>query len=69
MRVVEALQNLSFKVIAVGDSYNDIQMLRKAEMGILFKPPQNVIDDNKDLAVVNSFLSLKKVISEKLEIY
>jgi phosphoserine/homoserine phosphotransferase len=66
MKVVEALQNLNFKVIAVGDSYNDIQMLRKAEMGVLFKPPQNVIDDNKDLTVVNTYLSLKKVISEKL---
>jgi len=42
-------------------------MLRKAEMGVLFKPPQNVIDDNKDLTVVNSFLSLKKIISEKLD--
>jgi phosphoserine/homoserine phosphotransferase len=68
MKVVEALQNLNFKVIAIGDSYNDIQMLRKAEMGVLFKPPQNVIDDNKDLTVVNSYLSLKKVISEKMEI-
>ena len=69
MKVVEALQNLSFKVIAVGDSYNDISMLRKAEKGVLFKPPQNVIDDNKDLAVVNSFLSLKKIISEKMDIH
>ena len=68
MKVVEALQNLNFKVIAIGDSYNDIQMLRKAELGVLFKPPQNVIDDNKDLTVVNSYLSLKKVISEKMEI-
>jgi len=69
MKVVEALQNLSFKVIAVGDSYNDISMLRKAEKGVLFKPPQNVIDDNKDLAVVNSFLSLKKIISEKMDMH
>jgi len=69
MRVVEAIQNLNFKVIAVGDSYNDISMLRKAEKGVLFKPPQNVIDDNKDLAVVNSFLSLKKIISEKMDIH
>jgi phosphoserine/homoserine phosphotransferase len=68
MRVVEALQKLNFKVIAVGDSYNDISMLRKAEKGVLFKPPQNVIDDNKDLTVANSFLSLKKIISEKMDI-
>ncbi len=69
MRVVEALQNLNFKVIAVGDSYNDISMLRKAEKGVLFKPPQNVIEDNKDLSVVNSFLNLKQIISEKLDIH
>ncbi|MCJ7449464.1 MAG: bifunctional phosphoserine phosphatase/homoserine phosphotransferase ThrH [Bacteroidales bacterium] len=67
MKVVEALQNLNYKVIAIGDSYNDIQMLRKAELGILFQPPQNVIDDNKDLIVVNSYLGLKKIVSDKLE--
>ncbi len=67
-KVVEALQNLNFKVIAIGDSYNDISMLRKAELGILFKPPQNVIDDNKDLPVVNSYLGLKKIVGEQLEI-
>jgi len=67
MKVVEALQNLNFKVIAIGDSYNDIKMLRKAEVGVLFQPPQNVIDDNKDLTVVNSYLGLKKIVSEKLE--
>jgi len=30
--VVEALQSLNYKVIAIGDSYNDISMLRKAEL-------------------------------------
>ncbi len=66
MKTVEALQNLNFKVIAVGDSYNDIQMLRKADMGVLFKQPKNVIDDNKDLPVVNTYPDLMKVISKKL---
>jgi len=67
MKVVEALQNLNFKVIAIGDSYNDILMLRKAELGILFQPPHNVIEDNKDLIVVNSYNSLKKIVSDRLE--
>ncbi len=66
-RVVEALQNLNFKVIAVGDSYNDISMLRKAEHGILYRPPQNVIDDNKDIRVVSSYSQLKNMISEILD--
>ena len=40
-KVVESLQSLNYKVIAIGDSYNDLKMLRKAELGILFNPPQN----------------------------
>ena len=67
MKVVEALQNLNYKVIAIGDSYNDILMLRKAELGVLYKPPQNVIDDNRDLIVVNSYLGLKRIVTERLE--
>ena len=66
-RVVEALQNLNFKVIALGDSYNDISMLRKAEHGILYRPPQNVIDDNPDIRVVNSYSQLKHLVTEILE--
>ena len=61
--VVEALQSLNYKVIAIGDSYNDIMMLRKADFGILFNPPQNVTDENSDLRVVKSYNELKEVIS------
>lgn len=66
MKVVAALQNLNYKVIAVGDSYNDIAMIRKADKGILYKPPENVIEDNPDLQVLNSYDELKDVILENL---
>lgn len=66
-KVVETIQNLNFKVIAIGDSYNDISMLRKAEYGILYKPPQNVIDDNPDIRAVNSYSQMKHVVSEILD--
>ena len=66
-KVVEALQSLKYKVIAIGDSYNDISMLRQAECGILFNPPQTVIDENKDLMVINSYHDLKKVLSDLIE--
>ncbi len=66
-KVVEALQSLNFKVIAIGDSYNDISMLRQAELGILYNPPQNVIDDNKDLRIVTSYNQIKHIILEVLE--
>jgi len=61
--VVEALQGLNYKVIAIGDSYNDISMLRKAELGILYNPPQNVMDENNDLIVVKSYNEMKEIIS------
>jgi phosphoserine/homoserine phosphotransferase len=66
MRVVEALQSLNYKVIAIGDSYNDISMLKKAEHGILFNPPQNVADEHADLKVIKTYASLKRTISQLL---
>lgn len=62
MKVVEALQNLNYKVIAIGDSFNDLAMLRKAELGILFNPPAKVIEENSDLMIVKSYNALKQSI-------
>ncbi len=62
-KVVESLQNLNYKVIAIGDSYNDLNMLRKADLGILFNAPANIIEANRDLSVVGSYDELRKVIS------
>lgn len=62
-KVAEALQGLKYKVIAIGDSYNDISMLRKADVGILFNPPQNVVDEHGDLIVIRSYEELKQTIS------
>lgn len=62
--VVDALHSLKFKVIAIGDSYNDISMLRKADNGILYNPPQNVADEHPDLQVVRTYPSLKRIISQ-----
>jgi phosphoserine / homoserine phosphotransferase len=62
--VVEAFQTLKYKVIAIGDSYNDISMLKKADYGILYNPPQNVADENPDLKVIKTYPSLKRTISQ-----
>lgn len=58
-KVVQALQSLKYKVIAFGDSYNDITMLQEAEVGILFKPPQNVIADYPEFPVCMDYDELK----------
>jgi len=60
-RTVEALQSLKYQVIAMGDSYNDTSMLKQADAGILFRPPQNVIDDFPQFPVVHTYDELREI--------
>jgi phosphoserine/homoserine phosphotransferase len=63
--VVKALKNLNYDVIAFGDSYNDINMLKEADLGVLFRPPQNVIDDYPEFPVINEYPELKCFLEER----
>ncbi len=65
-KVVEALQSLEYKVVAFGDSYNDVTMLQKADVGILFRPPQNVIDEFSQLPVTKNYKELKALLEKYL---
>ena len=57
---MKALQNLNFKVVAAGDSYNDIGMLKQANEGILFDPPKNVISDYPQFPVSTNYADFQK---------
>jgi phosphoserine/homoserine phosphotransferase len=59
-RAVEALRGLAFRVVAAGDSYNDTTMLAAADAGILFRPPQNVIDDFPQFPVTRTYDELRE---------
>jgi phosphoserine/homoserine phosphotransferase len=65
-KVVEGLQGMNFQVVAMGDSYNDITMLKKAEKGILFRPPENVIAEFPEFPVTDNFDDLKTLLQEAL---
>lgn len=56
---VQRFKELQFKVIAAGDSYNDTAMLGEAHAGILFHPPQNVIDEFPQFPVTLSYDQLR----------
>jgi len=47
-------------VIAAGDSYNDTAMLAEADAGILFRPPQNVIDEFPQFPVARTFEDMRQ---------
>jgi phosphoserine/homoserine phosphotransferase len=61
-KTIEALQGLQYQVIGMGDSYNDISMLQQSEVGILFRPPDNVVKDYPELPVVQDYEELKKIL-------
>ncbi len=61
-KAVEAFRDLNFHVVAVGDSYNDLTMIRAAHQGILFKAPNNVISENPDLPTASTYEVLKATI-------
>lgn len=64
---VQALQSLNYRIIALGDSYNDVQMLQAAEQGILFKPPENVAAEFPELPVATTYEQARELITGLLE--
>ena len=65
-KVVQAFKSLNFQVLAMGDSYNDVNMLKEAHQGILFSPPQNVIDEFPQFPVTHTYDDLKEIFGKIL---
>jgi phosphoserine/homoserine phosphotransferase len=65
---VVALKSLNYEVIAFGDSYNDINMLKEADQGVLFRPPQNVINDYPEFPVIHEYGELKSFLEERFRL-
>ena len=61
-----SLKTLNYNTIAMGDSYNDITMLKEADNGILFNPPDNVKNEFPEFPVTFSYEELKSVIEKIL---
>ena len=59
-KAVKALQGINLKVIAAGDSYNDTGMLKQAEAGILFRAPDNVVEEFPQFPVTRNYEEFKK---------
>ncbi|MBL9152844.1 MAG: bifunctional phosphoserine phosphatase/homoserine phosphotransferase ThrH [Verrucomicrobiales bacterium] len=61
---VRAFHDIAFKIIAAGDSYNDTTMLSEADRGILYRPPQNVIDEFPQFPVTTDYEQLRAAFLE-----
>ncbi|MBU2488188.1 MAG: bifunctional phosphoserine phosphatase/homoserine phosphotransferase ThrH [Proteobacteria bacterium] len=65
--VVRAVKSLNYRVVAMGDSYNDISMLKEADAGVLFRPPENVIREFPQFPVTHNYDELKAALIPALE--
>jgi len=51
----------------MGDSYNDTTMLEEADLGILFRPPDNVVREFPHFRVFHEYDKVKGYIEEYLK--
>ena len=63
-KVAEALTNLNYQVIGIGDSYNDITMLKAAKNPILFRPPENVKAEFPEFPITTNYQEIKQEIQK-----
>ena len=63
---VAALKSLNYNVIAAGDSYNDTAMLQEANVGFLFRAPENVKKEFPQFKAIQTYKDLYQLIQEAL---
>lgn len=64
--LVKFLKSAGFEVVAVGDSYNDLKMLKEADFGILFNPPKNIIRHWPKFPIAQNYSDLKSKLKSSI---
>jgi len=59
-KAVQSFQSLGFRVIASGDSYNDVTMLESADEAILFRPPDSLSREKPEWPTVTTHQELRE---------
>ncbi len=57
-KAVQSLKSIGFRVFASGDSYNDLAMIHEADGGCLFRAPQKILEEEKDIHLVTEYKDL-----------
>ena len=67
LATVKALQSIGFNTIAVGDSFNDLGMIKAGRNGFLFKSTEQIIKDNPEIPAYETFEELMSALKGVLE--
>ena len=66
LSAVRAFQSINYETIAVGDSYNDLEMLNASKKGFLFHASDKMKAENPNLIPIDDFDSLYEAIMQSL---
>lgn len=66
LSAVRAFQSINYETIAVGDSYNDLEMLNASKKGFLFHASEKMKAENPNLIPIDDFDSLYEAIMQSL---
>ena len=66
LSTVRAFQSIGYDTIAVGDSYNDLDMLKASKTGILFRSTDSIKRDHPELPSCDSYEDLMRLIREAM---
>ena len=66
-KAVEAFKGLNYKIIAAGDSYNDTTMLKEADRGIFYCPPESIAAEFPQFPVARDYEAFKVEILKAME--
>jgi len=65
IEMVKRFKEAGFDIIAIGDSFNDIEMLHGADKGILFRAKEDLIEKEKDkLVSAKNYEELKQILEK-----
>ena len=59
-RAILSMKELNYRVLSIGDSYNDITMLKEAHHGFLFRPPDTVKQEFPQFPVSYHYEELRR---------
>ena len=66
LSTIRALFSIGFRTIAAGDSYNDLDMLRYADAGFLFRSTDRIKADHPELPAYETYDELLSAIKKQL---
>jgi phosphoserine/homoserine phosphotransferase len=65
-RTVSSFKLLNYNVIAAGDSFNDTAMLKEANLGVLFRAPDNIKQQFPQFQAVTEYSELLEIIKRNI---